>query len=244
MKPIKFLCIAILAFCVLACDYGAVGGANRYVSIDISDPEAEALLDSFTGEWYSAYASRHTDGYTIGKIEDLPTETETLDRIKAYFPDCGFTIDGGAAVTSGYYIFYDDLGDQGYAVDYGLVTRFAAVVHGVNIFENADGGSTSGAIIIQYFDGAFPTWTNLSSTPFMAVYYRIITDDIVQMANPVDLAALTEWFKHYTNDDGPGPRAMYAVETATLQDALEKFTAENGDEFVNWGVVLPQNREK
>jgi hypothetical protein len=63
------------------------------------------------------------------------------------------------------------------------------------------------------------------------------------MANPVDLAKFTEWMEHYINDDG-GPRAIYAVETATLQEAIEKFTAENGDEFISWGVVAPQDREK
>jgi hypothetical protein len=35
---------------------------------------------------------------------------------------------------------------------------------------------------------------------------------------------------------------MYAMETATLQEALAKFTAGNGDEFVNWRATTPQDR--
>jgi hypothetical protein len=51
------------------------------------------------------------------------------------------------------------------------------------------------------------------------------------MANAVDLAALAAGEKHYT-------------ETVSLKEAAAKNNAENSDEFVSWGVVIPQDREK
>jgi hypothetical protein len=47
----------------------------------------------------------------------------------------------------------------------------------------------------------------------------------------VDLAALYRGKKYYT-------------ETATLDEAVEKNTVENEAEFISWGVVIPQDREK
>ena len=57
--------------------------------------------------------------------------------------------------------------------------------------------------------------------PFFGIYYR--------MANAVDLAAL-----------GAGKR--YYTETATLEEAVVKNSAENEGKFIRWGVV-PQDRE-
>jgi hypothetical protein len=51
------------------------------------------------------------------------------------------------------------------------------------------------------------------------------------MANAVDLEALYKGKKYYT-------------EKATLQVAVESNTVENEAEYIAWGVVIPQDREK
>jgi len=51
------------------------------------------------------------------------------------------------------------------------------------------------------------------------------------MANAVDLAALYAGKPYYT-------------EKGTLQEAIDANTVENEAEFISWGVVIPQDREK
>jgi hypothetical protein len=51
------------------------------------------------------------------------------------------------------------------------------------------------------------------------------------MANAVNLAAMYKGESYYT-------------ETEHLLEAVAKNTAENEAEFVSWGVVIPQGREK
>jgi hypothetical protein len=55
-------------------------------------------------------------------------------------------------------------------------------------------------------------------------------NNCIQMANAVDLAALSSGRKYYT-------------ETATLPTAIAKNSADNNGEFIAWGVVIPQDRE-
>jgi hypothetical protein len=65
-----------------------------------------------------------------------------------------------------------------------------AIVRAVNVF---NGNARTGAVIIEYLDGAYPTWSDdvlLMPLPFFGIYYRVINSDCVQMANAVDLAAL------------------------------------------------------
>ena len=58
----------------------------------------------------------------------------------------------------------------------------------------------------------------------------MLSPDIVQLANAVDLAALYAGKKYYT-------------EKATLQEAIDTNTVENEAEYISWGVVIPQDRE-
>ena len=81
------------------------------------------------------------------------------------------------------------------------------------------------------------------------MYYRVLSraagTEAVQMANAVDLEKLTEW--SYSNMFGSGtrlPTIHYAVETESLSMAREKFTAGSDTRYINWGVVMPQYRER
>ena len=205
VKPLLLftaLCCALLP--PAACDsysYGEVGGADMSF-----DGELPPLL---AGVWYSRYGERKTDGYTIGLVGDLPLSGADLS-VKS-----GYNIQ-----PSDYYVYYDDLSQGVWGFSY------MGIVRHVNMFS-----ALSGAIIIEYCDGRYPFWTDLSATPFFGIYFRIIDYNTVQMANPVDLAALAE-------------NRPYAVETATLAQARARFTAANDGEFISWGVALPQIRER
>jgi hypothetical protein len=60
---------------------------------------------------------------------------------------------------------------------------------------------------------------------------RISSTYAIKLANAVDLAALSAGKAYYT-------------ETATLQEALDKNNAENAGNFIAWGMVIAQDREK
>jgi hypothetical protein len=104
-------------------------------------------------------------------------------------------------------------------------------VRAVNIFnDNAD----TGAVIIEYLEGCYPQWAMdvlFWPLPFFGVYYRVVDADRIQMANAVDLDALSAGKAYYT-------------ETATLQEAIDKNNAENDSKFISWGVVIAQEREQ
>jgi hypothetical protein len=137
-----------------------------------------------------------------------------------------------------YFVLNDDTvygeGEDGTGGNGGFgffVTRYIGIVRAVNIFNN---DPTRGAIIIEYFKGGCPTWDvdiAYGQRPFFGIYYRELSADIVQMANAVDLAALYAGQKYYT-------------EQLTLNEAIELNTVENEAEFISWGVVIPQDREK
>jgi hypothetical protein len=240
-------CLALLVLFLPGCDFGQVGGAGKTITSGLDDPAARSLLETFSGVWYSHYGAMRTDGYRIGKVGNMSAEMGAKLLLFPGFSAAALVLNDGYTVSDDdYYVFYDDTvygenesGAGGNGGWEGLVTRFIGIVRAVNFFPKADGSIDAGAVIIEYLDHAYPTWADLSATPFIAVFYRIIDKDCVRMANPIDLAALTEWIQ-----DTYLGTSHYAVETATLAEAKAKFTAENGDEFINWGVVLPQVREK
>jgi hypothetical protein len=234
------LIIYLLSLSVVACDYGTVGGADTTFTYEDAAGIA-GILDSWCGEWYSHYGNRKLDSYRIGKWADRHS---LLPQVKRdLFP--GFDIDQpkfrGAAAGIGdndYFIFYDDTvfetnpgdgGNGGWGS--GMVFRYMGIVRAVNIFQAA--GSGSGAVIVEYLDGCYPTWdADITSKPlpFFGMYYRILNANCIQMANAVMLENLYAGKKYYT-------------ETATLQEAIGKNNAENDGEFIAWGVVIPQDRE-
>jgi hypothetical protein len=82
--------------------------------------------------------------------------------------------------------------------------------------------SDSGLIIIEY--SSPPSYALYNGLSFFAVYYRNLRSDTVQLANAINLADKT------------------APDTATLEEAVEKFTSMTMGNYVNWSVVQPQKR--
>jgi hypothetical protein len=110
---------------------------------------------------------------------------------------------------------------------------YLGIVRAVNVFND---DPNRGVIIIEYLKGCAPEWLDRwpessgGKRPFFGIYYRVLDNDTVQMANAVDLAALYAGEKYYT-------------ETATLEEAIAFNSVENEAEFISWGVVIPQDRE-
>jgi hypothetical protein len=115
------------------------------------------------------------------------------------------------------------------------------LVRAINIF---NGDKNRGAIIIEYFKGADPSWLsdpdNYSyqglapgEKPFSGIYYKVLSQDSVQMANPLNLAIL------YSEENKP-----YYTEQETLAKAVGTFNVENEAEFINWVTAIPQDRKK
>jgi hypothetical protein len=243
------LLLVLPAGCEL--EYGKVGGTDKGLSnTDDIDGIAE-VIDSWQGVWYSHYGNRKLDGYRIGKWKDrhalIPPEKQDL------FP--GFDIDDprflnywgmdydpandfDSSLDEAYFVFYDDTvyetnpgdgGNGGWGDDFRM--RYIGIVKAVNTFYSKD----SGAVIIQYLEHCFPNWDPDFPGPpplsYFGIYYRVLGPDVIQMANAVELGNLAAKKKYYT-------------ETATLEAAIAKNSVDNSGEFISWGVVYPQDREK
>jgi hypothetical protein len=186
------------------------------------------------------------DSYQIRKWSDLTTEDK--EKARTLFPSIDIANIKTYATQdtpegNDYYIFlYDDTvfepepGDPEEAGKGDFC--YMGVVRAVNIFNN---NINRGAIIIEYFEWAYPAWLSdpedysyqglkPGEKPFFGIYFKVIDDNTVQMANAVNLAAL------YAGE-------LYYTERKTLQEAVEYFDVENEAEFVSWGDVIPQERE-
>jgi hypothetical protein len=218
-------------------------GADITDQLRPEDPETEAafeaLLQFMSATWYSHYAGiGRLDGYRIGKWKDFDT---IMGAKLALLPDLDparetYT-DGSGSYEPGdedYFVFYDSsvYGQQGdEAIDppdwnFG----FLGIVRAVNVFNH---NTSRGAIIIEYVRGCAPAWSPAikdGRLPFFGIYYRVLSSNIMQLANAVDLAALYAGRPYYT-------------EKASLQEAIDANTVENEAEFISWGVVIPQDRE-
>ena len=80
--------------------------------------------------------------------------------------------------------------------------------------------SSSGVIIFEYSSGDF-----ITPGTYDAVYYRDLTPTTVKLADAINL-----------ND-------FSSSATATLDQAVAKFTRGNWGKFVNWGGVMTQTKE-
>jgi ABC-type cobalt transport system substrate-binding protein len=266
-RYILVLAAGLIALAVFCCDmytnYGKLGGADRTSSADI-----ERILAPKVGVWYSHYGRKRLDGYTIGKWKDVKEllgeeKIALFGRLFPAFdfdnpafkpitvPEVSASEDAGEDGASDeaeeyvstiededYFIFYDDTvygeGEDGSGEgEGGWGFGYMGIVRAVNTFQNSE----NGAIIIEYLDGCYPEWLNRyvdiesEPLPFFGIYYRVLKPDVIQMANAVELANLFAGLPYYT-------------ETATLAEAVEKNNAENDGEFISWGVVIPQDREK
>jgi hypothetical protein len=248
-KALPLLLAAFWMLLLTACDifsYGELGGSDKTETAYPGDPQFESIISSLSGVWYSHYAGTgRLDGYRIGRWADFPLLMEDTSKTGLFQslvpPYKTYTTQSGPGsdtpVNTDYFVFYDDTvfgqsddGTGGNGGWNGLVTRYIGIVRAVNVF---NGNPSRGAIVIEYLQNAAPLWDKDlkdGSHPFFGIYYRVLDNDTVQMANAVDLAALYRGKKYYT-------------ETAALDEAVEKNNVENEAEFISWGVVIPQDRE-
>jgi hypothetical protein len=190
------------------------------------------------GVWYSSWGKYQTDGYRIGLVKNIPQDLE--DKLAADFPAYKkHLMDNYPVADDDYYVYYDDMNGYNGEAPEGLRYGYLGVVRAVNIFSQGEGVLNAGAVIIEYFDGCYPIWTDLTGRPFFPIYYRYSEIGSVQMANAVDLAKLDEY-----NADPSLGRIHYAIETTNLAEAIATFTNENTLKFIAWGVVLPQHPEE
>jgi hypothetical protein len=252
----KITLLVLLAAAPLfsACElyFGKPDGADALATYYPGDPQFAGILGDMSGVWYSHYGAMRLDGYRIGKFgaagavfaEELgankralfPTNGDPFEAPYPLYP--GDEADAYVPAADDYYLFFDDTvyGENGQGEGGGggwgeLVTRYAGIVRAVNVF---NGDAKTGAVIVQYFRGCAPTWSadiKDGQRPFFGMYYRAANRDLIAMANAVDLAALYAGRKYYT-------------EAATLAEAVEKNNAANDREFIAWGVVWPQERER
>jgi hypothetical protein len=225
-----YLILSTLYLVGCAEPYGELGGADKTTSADIA-----SIMEPMSGVWYSHYAAKRLDGYTIGQWKEIKSVLGSkLNLFPSFNPDSPRLHDGYAIQPDDYYMFNDDTvygqnedGSGSGNDDWGF--GFIGIVRAVNIF---NGNPKTGAIIIEYLDGAYPQWSpEVVNTPlpFFGVFYRVLNPDCIQMANAVDLSALANGEPYYT-------------ETKTLAEAITKNSAINDGEFISWGVVIPQDR--
>jgi hypothetical protein len=240
--------IFYLLFIISSCDYGEIGGADQTVTYYPGDAVFTERMNFMCGVWYSHYAGiGRLDGYRIRKWSDLTD----ADKAKAQtlFPDMNIsnpkTCSSKKVPQNNDYVFlYDDTvygqsDDTSSAAGGNWDFAYMGLVRAINIF-NED--KNRGAIIIEYFEKADPNWLSdpngsyyqglaKGEKPFFGIYYRVLSQNTVQMANAVDLAALYAGKHYYT-------------EKATFDEALDANSVENEAEFISWGVVIPHDREK
>jgi hypothetical protein len=248
LKRIVILFCAVI-FIFWSCDYGEIGGADQTVTYYPGDAVFTERMNFMCGVWYSHYAGiGRLDGYRIRKWGDLTAK----DKAKALslFTTLNIaspkTYSGKNVPQNGdYVLLYDDTvygqsDDDTSATDGNWGFAYFGLVRAINIFND---DKDRGAIIIEYFEGCDPNWLwdpsgynsgqglARGEKPFFGIYYRVLSRDIVQMANAVDLAGLYAG-KHYYTEKG------------TLDEAIDANGVENEAEFISWGVVIPQDRDK
>jgi hypothetical protein len=232
---IVFIFLAAI-FLFWSCDHGQLGGADKTDTYYPTDALFKERLEFLCGTWVSSY-----DGYRTCKWGDFSTEDKA--RAQALFPDINLNANNPKTYLkqdfpqAGDYIvlFDDDTAGSGWGGDF----CFMGLVRAINIFY---GDKKHGAVIIEYFEKADPLWLSdadgfayqgltRGEKPFYGIYYRVIDSDAVQMANPIDIAALLA-------------EEFYYTEKGTLNEAIKTFTVENEMEFVSWATASVQNREK
>ena len=247
---VKFLILFAAGFLFWSCDlfhYGKLGGADISDTYYPGDQIFEERMDFLCGVWYSHYAGiGRLDGYRVRRWSDLTAADRK--KVMNFFR---IDLDAGSPRTyatqdtpknSDYIFLYDSTvygkqEDEAEDIEhYGA--GFMGLVRAFNIF---NGDKERGAVIIEYFEGTDPRWLSdpgrynyqglkPGEKPSFGIYYRVLSPNIVQMANAVDLAALYAGRRYYT-------------EKETLEEAIDANSVENEAEFISWGVVIPQDRE-
>jgi len=242
------ICCLLFAILFWSCDHGQLGGADKTDTHESGTAVFEERLGFLSGVWYSHYAGiGRLDGYRIRKWSALTASDKAkaqalftavnINSIRAYK-----TLD--SPKESDYILLYDDTvygqaDDNSANNDGNWGTAYMGIVRAINIFND---DKNRGSVIIEYFEKTDPKWLSDRGSssyqgltpgekPFFGIYYRVLGQDIVQMANAVDLVALSLGYPYYT-------------EKGTLKEAIEANSVEKEAEFISWGVVIPQDREK
>ena len=133
---------------------------------------------------------------------------------ESYIIDNAAVIDNGAVIANGT-VQYDG-GASGNGTSYKGSIVFVS-----------NYSSTSGVIIIKYTEA--PAYSNAygiyNGNPFFGIYYRNLKNNTVQLANSTNLG-----------DNSGSP------DTATLDEAIAKFTRLNMVNYVDWSNVNPQSK--
>jgi hypothetical protein len=199
---------------ICSCDQGQLGDADRTDTYYPGNIVFDGRLGFLSGLWYSRNGLRLLDSYQIRKCSDLSVEDK--EKAQALFPSMDIANIKTYATQdtpegSDYYIFlYDDTvfePEPGDPKESGKGDFcYMGIVRAINIFNN---DIRRGAIIIEYFEGADPAWLSdpggyayqyLSpgEKPFFGIYFKVLSKDSVQLANPVDLAAMNAGKPYYT----------------------------------------------
>jgi hypothetical protein len=240
LTRIVLLITAIFLF--WACDNGDLGGADKTVTYYSGNPVFIERMNFFCGLWYSkSEGIGLLDGYRIRKWSDLTAADKA--KAKSLFPSLNINnvktySSKSVPQNDDYVLLFDDTlygqekDNSGNNKSWGFC--YMGLVRAINIF---NGDKNRGAIIIEFFEDGAPLWLSdkqgltPNEKPFFGIYYKALLQDTVQMANPVDLAAMYAKKNYYT-------------EHGTLVEAAGTFDVENEAEFINWGVVIPQERDK
>jgi hypothetical protein len=230
-----FVCVFFLIYSCDVFNYGQLGGADQTSVYYPGEGDFDPIMTFLSGVWYSRNAGiGRLDGYRIGKWSDFDSIAGSKKDLfdLANPPD---VYSGPPPADTDYFVLYDDTvygqSDTGVGGNGGWNYGYVGIVRAVNAFY---GNSGNGAVIVEYLRGGAPQWDadiKDGQRPFFGIYYKVLDDDTVQMANAVDLAALYAGEKYYT-------------EKATLEEAVAYNTVENEAELISWGVVVPQNRER
>jgi hypothetical protein len=122
----------------------------------------------------------------------------------------------GSDIPSEIYRISGDTISYGYGAGPSL-TDYTGTVRFVSNYS-----TDSGLIIIEY--SIPPSYAQYNGFSFFAVYYRNLRSGTVQLANAIKLG-------DYSSPD-----------TATLEEAVAKFTRMTMGNYVDWSIVQPQRR--
>jgi hypothetical protein len=123
----------------------------------------------------------------------------------------------GSDVVSELYTITAETMGYGYAGANNIGTDFKGNIRFVSNYSG-----DSGVIIVEYTEK--PSYAAYNGLSFFAVYYRNLNAGWVQLANAINL------------------RDKSAPDTATLEEAVAKFTRLNMGNYVDWSVVQAQRR--
>ena len=115
------------------------------------------------------------------------------------------------------------------AIQYGYGSTFEGGMESEYDFKGnicfvSNYSTNSGVIIIEYIDKERPKYAGYNGNSFFGIYYRNLKNNTVQLANAINLSDYS------------------APDTATLEEAIAKFTRLKMGSYVDWSAVQHQSR--